>query len=186
MLFEYETERLILRVLKPENANQVLDFFLADKEYFEFYEPDRAPNFYTENHQKSLLRYEYNLAMNSQVIRYYISFKEDPDRIIGTICLHDITPSIYSCCELGYKFLRSVQHQGVASEAIQCLIPAIFSELHLHRITAMIEPDNKQSISFAERNGFIREGLCQDYAYIHGEWRSYYLYAMLPPSTSQK
>ena len=40
MLFEYETNRLILKIMKPDNAQQVLNFFLEDREYFEKYEPD--------------------------------------------------------------------------------------------------------------------------------------------------
>ena len=35
MLFQYETDRLILKILKPECALQVLDFYNRDKELFE-------------------------------------------------------------------------------------------------------------------------------------------------------
>ena len=179
MFLEYETERLLLRVLKPNQAGQVLDFFLEDKEYFEQYEPDRAYNFYTERHQAALLRYEYNEALSKNLIRFYVSLKSDPDIIIGTICLHNIKPVIYSSAEIGYKFLQRVQHLGIASEAMQCLIKVAFSDLHLHRIYAMIEPDNEASLRFARRNGFKQEGLCQEFAYIHGMWRDYYLYSLL-------
>ena len=46
MLFAYETERLLLKIIKPDQADAVLDFYMRDKELFEKFEPDRMPNFY--------------------------------------------------------------------------------------------------------------------------------------------
>lgn len=45
MLFAYETERLLLKIIKPDQADAVLDFYMRDKELFEKFEPDRMPNF---------------------------------------------------------------------------------------------------------------------------------------------
>ena len=41
MLFEYETQRLLLKIIKPEYGSSVLEFYLRDKALFERYEPDR-------------------------------------------------------------------------------------------------------------------------------------------------
>ena len=38
MLFQYETDRLVLKVLTPEYAPMVLDFYNRDRELFEKYE----------------------------------------------------------------------------------------------------------------------------------------------------
>ena len=35
MLFAYETERLLLKIIKPDQADAVLDFYMRDKELFE-------------------------------------------------------------------------------------------------------------------------------------------------------
>ena len=43
MLFAYETERLLLKIIKPDQADAVLDFYMRDKELFEKFEPDRMP-----------------------------------------------------------------------------------------------------------------------------------------------
>ena len=51
MLFEYKTDRLILKILSPEAAPMVLDFYLRDQELFERYEPKRSENFYTIMYQ---------------------------------------------------------------------------------------------------------------------------------------
>ena len=39
MLFEYETQRLLLKIIKPEYGSSVLEFYLRDKALFERYEP---------------------------------------------------------------------------------------------------------------------------------------------------
>ena len=55
MLFAYETERLLLKIIKPDQADAVLDFYMRDKELFEKFEPDRMPNFYTRQFQRQML-----------------------------------------------------------------------------------------------------------------------------------
>ena len=59
----YETDRLILKVLRPEAAKKVLCFYLDNKELFEKYEASRPDNFYTVKYQKSVLLCEYNLTV---------------------------------------------------------------------------------------------------------------------------
>ena len=62
MFFQYETPRLLLKVLRADCAPQVLDFYNRDKELFEMYEIDRVPDFYTVKHLQKVLRYEYITA----------------------------------------------------------------------------------------------------------------------------
>ena len=45
--YEFETERLFLKVLTPNYANAVLNFQNRNRESFEAYEPARPDNFYT-------------------------------------------------------------------------------------------------------------------------------------------
>ena len=51
MLFAYETERLLLKIIKPDQADAVLDFYMRDKELFENFVADRMPIFYTRELQ---------------------------------------------------------------------------------------------------------------------------------------
>lgn len=46
MLFAYETERLLLKIIKPDQADAVLDFYMRDKELFEKFEPPDAEFLY--------------------------------------------------------------------------------------------------------------------------------------------
>lgn len=181
MLFEYETNRLVLKVLKPEAAPLVLDFYERDKALFEHYEPDRVPQFYTLDFQKNTLRCEYNLAMKMLHVRFYIFRKGAPQTIIGTISFRNIARSLYSSCEVGYKFSSAFHHQGYASEALEKAIDVMFTEEKLHRIMAWVLPDNQPSLRLLNSLGFVREGISRDHMYLHGHWADHVQYSLLSP-----
>ena len=183
MLLQYETRRLILKIIGPDYANNVLKFYLNDKELFEKYETDRSPNFYSEGHQHNILQVEYGLALKMQQIRFYVFLKDKPDQIIGTICLYDVS-SIYSRAEVGYKFSSKYHHKGYASEAVEKLMDIAFIELNLHRITAHVQEENSPSIRLLEGLGFEKEGICRDYLYLHGTWRNHIQYSLLSPANT--
>ena len=177
----YETDRLILKVLRPEAAKKVLCFYLDNKELFEKYEASRPDNFYTVKYQKSVLLCEYNLTVQLSAVRFYVFLKDDPDRIIGTICFRDITRSIYDSCEVGYKFDERFWHHGYATESLIEGIDIMFGDLGLHRITACVMPGNTPSIRLLESLYFKREGLLRQNARIQGEWTDHYLYSLIHP-----
>ncbi|MGZ4509020.1 MAG: GNAT family N-acetyltransferase [Blastococcus sp.] len=56
--------------------------------------------------------------------------------------------------ELGYVLARSAQGHGYATEAATGWIDTAFGVLGLHRLTAVIHPDNRHSCALAERLGF--------------------------------
>lgn len=179
MLFAYETPRLLLKVIKPDQADQVLDFYMRDKELFEQFEPDRMNNFYTPRVQKQTLAFEYNMAVQGTLFRYYVYEKQNPKRIIGTISFHHISHGYTSSCEIGYKFSSEVHHRGYATESLSFITSQIFEDLKLHRIVAWALPDNKASIRLLERVGFVYEGTCRDYLLLHGKWRDHVQYSMI-------
>lgn len=180
MLLQYETQRLLLKVIGPDYAQDVLQFYLDDKKLFEKYESDRCPNFYTASHQHHILQAEYGLTLKLQQIRFYVFRKEKPEQIIGTVCLYQVS-NIYSHAELGYKFSSRFHHNGFASEAVEKLIDIAFMELNLHRITAHVQENNRPSIRLLENLGFEKEGTCRDYLYLHGAWRNHIQYSLITP-----
>ena len=82
---------------------QVLQFYKNNAGIFEQYEPFIDENFYTLEHQKHILTYEYGEILKLHMLRFWIYEKEHPDEIIGTISFHDISPNIYASAQLGYK-----------------------------------------------------------------------------------
>lgn len=181
MLLQYETRRLILKVLGPDYSSDVLRFYLKDQDLFERYEADRSPNFYTEPHQRNILQCEYGLMLKLSQVRFYVFLKEDPETIIGTVCLYDISNG-YARADIGYKFSSEHHHKGYATEAVEKLIDIAFSELNLHRLCARVQEDNIPSIRLLVGLGFEKEGICRDYLCLNGVWTDHLQYSLIAPT----
>ena len=181
MLLQYETNRLILKVLGPDYSYDVLRFYEKDKNLFEKYEADRSENFYTEAHQRTILQLEYGLTLKMAQVRFYVFRKEDPATILGTVCLYDISRT-YAKADLGYKFASEFHHKGYASEAVEKILDIAFTELNLHRICAHVQEENTPSIRLLTNFGFEKEGICRDYLCIQGNWTNHLQYSLIAPA----
>lgn len=177
----YETERLQLRLLQENAASQVMDFYARSREAFEKWEPDRPANFYTLSHQAALLHYELQLAAKRTSLRFWVFCKEAPERIIGTVSFQEINRSIYQSCRMGYKFDPAFWHRGYAGEALRCGLDLIFGEVGLHRVEALVLPENGPSIRLLERLGFVNEGISYSCVYLHDRWRDHLRFSLIHP-----
>ena len=176
---EYQTERLILKVLTPDYAEDVCNFLSRNRDIFEKYEPALPSNYYTPEHQSAILSCELQLALKTNTIRYYVFSKENPDEIIGTVCLHDIRQQSYSCCEIGYKFDSVHWHKGFASEAVTMGVSIAFAALGLHRVYARVLPENTASIRLLQRLSFVEEGIERQCVKINGIWEDHLRFSIL-------
>jgi ribosomal-protein-alanine N-acetyltransferase len=179
MKFEIKTERLVLRILGPEAAPMVLKFYQRNRDIFEKYEPVIGEDFYTLAHQKKVLEFEHNNILKMSMIRYWIFNKDNPNEIIGTVSYRNIVRPIYESCTIGYKMDRDNMNKGYCSEAIKATIPALVSELGIHRFEALILPDNDPSIHMVTNLGFKFEGILRDKIIIKGERLDHCMYAYL-------
>lgn len=80
-------------------------------------------------------------------------------------------------CYLGYSVDHSSQGRGVMYEALDTLIPVVFSQFGLHRIMANYMPRNERSGRLLQRLGFEKEGYAKDYLQIAGRWEDHVLTA---------
>lgn len=181
MHFCYETNRLYLKALQENAAPQVLDFYQRSREAFERWEPDRSASFYAPAHQAALLRWEFQLILKQAALRLWVFRKEDPGVIIGTISFQEIRRTIYQSCLLGYKFDPAFWRQGYATEGIQCALSVVFHEMGLHRVEALVLPENTPSIRLLDRLGFTNEGVAYSCIYLHGAWRDHLRFSLIHP-----
>jgi len=181
---EYETERLILQVLTPDYAKKVCKFVYKNREQFEKYEPFLPANYYTPEHQHTILSCELKLALQTKNIRYYVFLKDNPEQIIGTVALHNITAAAYSSCEIGYKFDADFQHKGYAREAVALAVSIAFAALGLHRAYARVMPENTASINLLKSLFFEEEGLERECIKIQGKWQDHLRFSLLNQSSN--
>lgn len=180
MNFIYETERLLLRVLDGSSAKSVCEFYKNNRDTFEAVEPPRIPNFYTEAFHKANLIQEYNETIQGRYLRFFVFEKTNPTKIIGSICFHGFKTGCFQSCTVGYKMDHAYQNLGYMSECLNFSIQQVIArEYSIHRIEALVLPDNSASIHVLEHAGFIREGIARDYAKLNGIWRDHFRYSIL-------
>lgn len=73
-------------------------------------------------------------------------------------------------CEIGWTINPSSQGRGYATEAARALAGAAFSDMPVHRITAVIDERNEASVKVARRLGMRQEARRVDCQWLKGEW----------------
>ena len=81
---------------------------------------------------------------------------------------------------LGWILVPSSWRQGLMTEAAPPVISHCFTGLNVHRIEALIEPQNQPSRGLAAKLGFTEEGTLRDWLCVAGEFRSVVMYSLLP------
>ncbi|MSS64955.1 GNAT family N-acetyltransferase [Velocimicrobium porci] len=176
----HNTDRLIIRVLGPEWATEVCNFYKRNQNFFEPFEPQRVPNFYTIPFQEATLCYELKEFINFRYIRLFLFEPIDPCHIIGSISFSNIKKGSFQSCNLGYKMDFSFCNQGYMTEALNyCIDNIIFGEYGLHRIESTVLPTNYPSIRLMERLNFQQEGIARDFAFLENKWRDHIKYARI-------
>lgn len=184
--FRYETPRLVLKILMPEQAAAVRDFLYRNRQTFEPCEPAYPANYYDVALQRAVLEWEFRAALSLKSVRFFVFQKEDPSSIIGTVCLRGITRESLSCCEVGYKFDAAFRHHGYARETLLFALSLAFDTLGLHRVTAHCLPENEASRRLLLSAGFREEGTERECISIQGKWRDHIRYAVIASDTSNR
>ena len=177
MKTKYETESLVLRVCTKKDAVLVLDFYKRNFEDFAKYEPLSYPSASQLRFHEDVLQYEYAAFLKGKSVRFYLFERDNPLKIVGTASYRNITGSYYSCCQLGYKMDEDYRRRGYMKEALYFTNDLMHREFSLHRIEAIVMPDNEPSIHLLEKLDFQREGLLREKIYLNGRWQDHYLYA---------
>jgi ribosomal-protein-alanine N-acetyltransferase len=101
------------------------------------------------------------------------------EAILGFFNLSQIVRRALQSAYLGYTVGKPYAGQGYMREGLELVLRRAFTELHLHRIEANIQPGNRASIALAQGAGFRREGFSPRYLKIGGRWRDHERWAIL-------
>lgn len=100
---------------------------------------------------------------NKIFIRWCIEETESK-KVIGLIALHHFD-SENSKVQIGYILNRKYWQRGIMYTCIKEVINYSINELQIHRIEAMIHPQNTPSINLIKKVGFSQGNLLTEYAY---------------------
>lgn len=174
----YTTPRLTLSCLEADQAGELLDFELRNRDFFRPWEPIREEGYFTpEGTEQRILAENQGNSRGSDLILYLRLAGQD--RIIGRVALTGISMGPFQSCFLGYKLDRNHTGRGLMTEAVGKILEIGELELGLHRVQANIIPRNEASRRVVERLGFSMEGLSRRYLRINGRWEDHLQFVRL-------
>lgn len=169
----YKTNRLFLVQPNSSMAEEIVDFYMRNKDFFKEFDPQRPEVFYKVNTHKNIIKKELEDVKQKRMLKFWIYKIEDKNRIIGMINFSNIVLGSFLSSTVGYKLDELEQHKGYMTEALKAAVIIVFKELKLHRVEANIMPHNKPSLELAKRLGFEYEGLAKKYLKINGKWEDH-------------
>ncbi len=146
------TERLTLRQLRIDDKKEIL-FMRSDEEMLEFIDIPKAE---TLEDARDYIRMINKGVSENEWIFWGITLQENDQKIIGTICLWNISID-KNKAEIGYVLHPDVQGKGIMQEAAEKVIEYGFKSMELNTIEADLHPKNIKSIKLLERNDFTFE-----------------------------
>lgn len=173
----YDSERLYLRILKPNSASEVSDYYKRNHNFLNEWEPKHTKDFYTLSYQKRQLNMEYNMFKDKSLVRFWI-VKKDDNKLIGNVCYSNIIMGNFKSCFLGYKLDKDEINKGYMTEAIRRTVKIMFDDFNLHRIEVNVVPRNVRSLKVMEKLNFEREGFSKRYLEINGKWEDHIHFAV--------
>lgn len=162
-----------LRILTPENASELLEYYKSNREYLRPFEPARDESFFTLDVQKKDLIENYKQFLSGNSVNLGIF---NNDRFIGKIRVSNIVMGVFRNAFVGYSIDRTEQGRGYMKEALSLTLNYAFNDLGLHRIEATTLVDNIKSQAVLLACGFKEIGISEKYLYINGEWRDHKIF----------
>lgn len=169
-------DRVDVRVLTPEDAEDMLDYYVRNKEYLKPFEPTREEKFFTLENQYNALIESYKQFLNGTNINMGI-YKDK--NIIGKVKISCIVVGAFKSAIVGYSIDEKEQGNGYMKEALKLVLNYAFKEMDLHRIEASTLIDNIKSQNVLLGCGFKKLGINEKYLYINGKWRDHITFYIL-------
>ncbi|MFT4414305.1 GNAT family N-acetyltransferase [Fredinandcohnia humi] len=168
-----ETERLLLKELKNEDAQDIFTCF-SNKEVLQYYGQEPFTNIEQALELIAFFSKSYN---ERRGIRWGIQIKGS-ESIIGTIGFNAWAPK-HKRAEVGYEIHPMYWRKGYAKEALKKIIEYGFHVLNLNRIGAVVFLENEASNQLLLKQGFKKEGILRDYMVQEGKSCNTIIYSLL-------
>lgn len=178
---EIETERLVLTLPPPEQADRVALFFEENWEHLRPWSPPTPAGYFSEAYWQEELARRRQTYTNSMALQLFIALRDGERPFVGYCNFNQFVRGPFQACYLGYALGEKAVGQGLMLEALRAAIPHVFEHVGLHRIMANYIPTNERSGRLLRRLGFRVEGYAHDYLFIDGAWRDHILTSLTNP-----
>ena len=169
-IIKIKGRNITLKNFTPDCAEELMNYYIRNKEHLSNYEPSRDNSFYTIEAQRDILFESYKQLMNGTSIDLGIYLEEN---LIGKIKISNIVYGVFKSGIVGYSIDKEYQGRGYIKEALSLIIKYTKEELDLHRLEASVLVDNLRSKSVLISSGFKEIGINENYLFINGAWRDH-------------
>ena len=166
-IVEIQGKNISIRNFTPDDAQELLKYYLRNKEHLREFEPVRDASFFTYETQKEILLESYRQLMtgSGSDLGIYIG-----DKLIGKAKISSIVYGVFKNGILGYSIDKEYEGRGYMKEAINLVLEYAKEYLDLHRIEASALTTNERSKGVLLACGFEEVGVNKKYLYINGKW----------------
>lgn len=172
MIPTLQTERLVLRELRPSDA-PALYRFRSDADAQQHNDPHlTAP----EQADALIAR----LAADHRAagsVHWGLTVRGD-DTVVGLPGYHYVAPADHRA-GLGYDLSRQLWGRGIMAEALEAVLAWGFDVLALNKVEVHTNAENAPSVALLRRLGFRWEGTLHEHFREHGAFHDVSLYALL-------
>lgn len=174
-----ETRRMKLHSPSIVYTKLVQQFYWKNRNYLKPWEPTRTEGFYSFEYQFQDLLEQSRAFRKGEEYRFWLTPKDKPNIIIGSVVISGIFRGNFQSCFMGYKMDKDWTGQGRMTEACRRMVEFAFSRkgADLHRIEINIVPENTPSVRIAKKLGFTQEGFSRKYLQIDGQWKDHLRFA---------
>jgi len=180
--FRIETARLMVRLVEPDDVDDVIAYDRRNAEHVKPWAPKPSPDAFDRDARRDRIARRRAEADADTGYGFIAMLRGEPGIVAG-ISLSHIVRASFQACHLGYSVDARHEGKGLASEAVRAVVEFAFEELGLHRVMANYQPTNERSGRLLRRLGFVPEGYARDYLFIDGAWRDHILTALVNPGT---
>ena len=153
MRVNFETERLIIRPLVPDDAEAAFCNWTSDEKVTEYL---RWPVHKDIDTTRQVISDWVEQSRKPDFYQWAIVLKEINEPI-GTISVVDKKEAL-DIVHIGYCIGSKWWHKGITSEAFSAIIPFFFFEVGVNRIESQHDPDNPHSGDVMRKCGLKYEG----------------------------
>lgn len=148
-----ETERLVLREIHPEDADEIFSCWMQDESVSRYMWWQASTDF---RETQKFVEYELANLENDKWNRWIIIWKET-NAIIGTCLLYENEAEGH--WDISYNLGRKYQGNGYTEEAMRAVLTFAFQEKKVQEIATSYAEENKKSGNVLRKLGFreIRE-----------------------------
>lgn len=99
------------------------------------------------------------------VTDFIVTLQSDSRHAIGIVGINSLASE-----EIGIVFSRQFWGQGMAPEALDCVLDHLFTVRMLEAVTADVEPNNVRCLQLLRKKGFVGQGFKERVWEVGGVW----------------